>query len=1035
MKYSKINNLVGWFCFLIAAVTYISTLEPSVSFWDCGEFISAALKMQVVHQPGAPLFLMIQRFFSLFAMGDNTKVAYFMNVGSALASAATILFLFWTITALAKKIVAKGEEVLSTTNLITIMGAGAVGALAYTFSDSFWFSAVESEVYALSSLATAVVFWAVLKWEAIADEPRADKWLLFIAYIMGLSIGIHLLNLLTIPALAFVYYFRKTKKATNAGVFKTLGIGILILAFIQYFIVQYLVSFGAYFDLFFVNTLGLGFGTGVLFFIILLITGLVLGIRYSIKHQKRILNLALLSTTLIIFGYFSFAMILIRAQAKPNLNNSNPDNAFSFLSYLNREQYGDRPLIVGPNYNSMPKLTEDLSGYATVPDGKTYRKGETRYEIADIKTKRIYGVNENLPDSLKRLQHEVLFPRMYSDDQGHINYYKDWLSLSDQDFPSTLDNFKFFASYQVGFMYMRYFAWNFIGRQNEDQGQGSYYEGQWLSGIKPIDKIFLGDQTNLPPTISESTSYNRFFFLPLILGILGALWHFSRNQKDAGIIGLLFFCTGVAIVLYLNQKPMEPRERDYAYVGSFYAFAIWIGLGVLAIKEWVFKKLQPQTAAIGATVIALLAGPVLMGSQGWDDHNRSTKMLAHDIAVSYMESCAPNAILFTYGDNDTYPLWYIQEVEGIRPDIRLVNLSLFDTDWYINGMRRKVHESEPLPFSMKESQYVSGVRDVMYEQDNNIPGSVELKQIVEFLLSDNPDYKLTMSDGSKYNYLPSKNLKLTVNPQDVIKTGTLPAAELGKIAPAVEWKFNKGYVTKGTLAMFDILAHNNWKRPIYFCSTVPSSQFNGLDNYLYNEGLTLRLLPLQPDSTVDRSSGESAANIEPMYQHVMNKFKWGNIKNASYLDSQSTDDVSIFNNMFNTLTTGLIKAGRIEDAKKVMKKYEEVMPTKIYGIRTMMSVPQMAQNLYILGETQRANDLLKRSAAFIKKEITYLADVTDSKEKLVGSNNVTIGLMYGMEPMSKIAAQYNQPKLASELQREYESLIGRFSLYFGQRQP
>ncbi len=1030
MKYSKINNLVGWICFLIAAITYISTLEPSVSFWDCGEFIASALKMQVVHQPGAPLFLMIQRFFSLFAMGDNTKVAYFMNVGSALASAATILFLFWTITALAKKIIAKGEEVVSKTNLITIMGAGAVGALAYTFSDSFWFSAVESEVYALSSLATAIVFWAILKWEAIADEPRADKWLLFIAYIMGLSIGIHILNLLTIPALAFVYYFRKTEKATTVGVFKTFAIGILILAAVQYGIIQYLVSFGAYFDLFFVNVLGLGFGTGVLFFIILLVSGLVLGIRYSIKHQKKILNLALLSTTLIIFGYCSFAMILIRAQAKPNLNNSNPDNAFSFLGYLNREQYGDRPLVVGPNYNSIPKYKDDLSGPISIQTGKTYRKGETKYEVSDIKTKRIYGENENLPDSVRKLQHEVLFPRMYSDEQRHINYYKDWLSLSDQDFPSTIDNFKFFASYQIGYMYMRYFAWNFIGRQNEDQGQGSLYEGQWLSGVKPIDAAFLGDQKNLPPTISESTSYNRFFFLPLILGVLGAIWHFTRYQKDAGIVGLLFFCTGVAIVLYLNQKPMEPRERDYAYVGSFYAFAIWIGLGVLAIKEWVFKKLQPQTAAIGATVIALLAGPILMGSQGWDDHNRSTKMLAHDIAVSYMESCAPNAILFTYGDNDTYPLWYIQEVEGVRPDIRLVNLSLFDTDWYINGMRRKVHESEPLPFSMKESQYVSGVRDVMYYDDNNIPGSVELSQIVDFLLSENPEYKLSLQDGSKTNYIPTKKFKLTVNPQDVLKTGTLAAADMAKITPALEWTFNKGYVTKGTLAMFDILAHNNWKRPVYFCSTVPSEQFNGLDNYLYSEGLALRLLPLQPDSTIDRNSGEVASNLDPMFNHVMNKFKWGNIKSASYLDSQSTDDLGIFNNMFNTLTTALIKAGRMDDAKKVMKRYEEVMPTKIYGIRSMMSVPQMAQNLYILGETQKANDLVKKSAAFIQKEITYLADVTDSKSKLIGTNNIQLGLMFGLEPMARVATQYNQPQLAAALQKQYESLMGRFSMYF-----
>jgi len=1027
MKYSKINNIVGWICFAVATLTYILTLEPSVSFWDCGEFIASALKMQVVHQPGAPLFLMIQRFFSLLAMGDVTKVAYFMNVGSAVASGATILFLFWTITALAKKVLIKKDETISTANIITIMGAGAVGALAYTFSDSFWFSAVESEVYALSSLFTAIVFWAILKWEAIADEPRADKWLLFIAYIMGLSIGIHLLNLLTIPAIAFVYYFRKTDKPTTKGIFKTFAVGILILAVIQYGIIQYIVSLGAYFDLFFVNTLGLGFGTGVLFFAILLIAGLVLGIRYSIKHQKKILNLALLSTVLVIFGYGSFAMIVIRAQAKPNLNNSNPDNAFSFLSYLNREQYGDRPLLIGKNYNSIPKYNEEGTNPIRVESGKSYRKGTDKYEVSGIKTKEVYGENAGFPDSIRRLQHEVLFPRMYSED--HASSYKEMMGFDDTHFPTFFDNVGFFLGYQTWNMYGRYFMWNFVGRQNEDQGQGSIYEGQWLSGIKPIDAMYLGDQSNLPPSIAESNSYNRYFFLPFILGLIGAIWHFRKNQKDAGIVALLFFFTGLAIVLYLNQKPLEPRERDYAYVGSFYAFAIWIGFGVLAIKEWVFKKISAQGAAIGATVIALGVGPILMASQNWNDHDRSTKTVARDIAISYLESCAPNAILFTYGDNDTYPLWYAQEVEGIRPDIRLVNLSLFDTDWYINGMRRKVHQSEPLPITMKESQYVSGERDVMYYREMQIAGSVELKQIVDLLLSEDPEDKVGLIDGTKTNFIPTKNFKLTVNPQDVISSGTLPAADLTRITPTMEWKFNKGYVTKGTLAMFDILAHNNWKRPIYFCSTVPGEQFNGLDNYLYSEGLALRLLPLKQDSTA--TGADDLINLDPLYNNVMNKFKWGQIKTAKYLDAQSTDDISIFNRIFNNLVTGLIKQGRIEDAKKAIKKYDEVMPTKIYGIRNMMSVAPMAQNLYVLGQTDKANQLLKTSAAYIQKEISYLADISKSKNQLIGGRNVQIGLMYGLEPMVKVAAQYKQTKLSEDLNKQYDALYNRFNMFFG----
>ena len=622
---------------------------------------------------------------------------------------------------------------------------------------------------------------------------------------------------------------------------------------------------------------------------------------------------------------------------------------------------------------------------------------------------------------------------MHSDKEQHIGYYKDMMGFSDTHFPSVFDNIGFFIRHQVGFMYMRYFLWNFAGRQNEDQGQGTFHEGQWLSGIKPIDALHLGDQSNLPPSIVESNSYNRYFFLPLILGLMGAIWHFKRKQRDAGVVGLLFFFTGIAIVIYLNQTPLEPRERDYAYVGSFYAFAIWIGLGAIAIKEWLFKKLTAQTAAIGATVIALACGPILMASENWDDHDRSSKMVAHDIAVSYLESCAPNAILFTYGDNDTYPLWYAQEVEGIRPDIRLVNLSLFDTDWYIDGMRRKVHQSEPLPITMKPAQYVSGERDVMYSREMGIQGSVELKQIVDLLLSDDPDDKVGLIDGTKTNFIPTKNFKLTVNPQDVINTGTLPASALTRITPTMEWKFNKGYVTKGTLAMFDILAHNNWKRPIYFCSTVPSDQFNGLDNYLYSEGLALRLLPLKQDS-IASNLGEDLINLDPMYNHVMNKFKWGQIKTAKYLDAQSVDDISIFNRIFNNLTSGLIKQGRIEDAKKVMLRYDEVMPTKIYGIRNVMSMATMAQNLYTLGQPEKATSLIKKYADYIQKEVTYLADVSKSKNQLVGGQNIQIALIYGLEPMARVAAQNNQPKLAADLEKQYENLYERFSMYFGPRQ-
>jgi hypothetical protein len=1012
MNYSKVNNIVGWICFLIATITYVLTLEPSASFWDCGEFIASAFRMQVVHQPGAPLFLMIQRFFSVFAAGDLTRIAYWMNIGSAICSAATILFLFWTITALAKKTVLKAGDELTTGKLISIMGAGAVGALAYTFSDSFWFSAVESEVYAQSSLFTAIVFWAILKWEAHADEPKADRWLLFIAYIMGLSIGIHLLNLLTIPALAFIYYFKRTGKATTSGIIKTLVVGILILAVIQYGIIQYLVSFGAYFDLFFVNTLGLGFGTGVLFFAILVISALVWGIRYSIKHQKKLLNLGLISTVLIIFGYASFSMIIIRAKADPNLNNSAPKDAFSFLSYLNREQYGDRPLAYGPNYNS--ERTGIKEGGKTI-----WRKGNEKYEKAGVKTD--YEYNNN-----------TLLPRMYSDDARHAAFYKEWMRLDDAKVPNLVDNVGFLFSYQIGYMYMRYFMWNFVGRQNDEQGQGSGHEGTWISGIKPIDAMLRGDQTNLPPSTVDNNAYNRFFFLPLIMGIIGALWHFKRNQKDAGVVALLFFFTGIAIVLYLNQKPLEPRERDYAYVGSFYAFAIWIGLGALAIKEWVFKKLSATNGAVAATVIGLLAAPVIMAQQGWDDHDRSTKMVPHDIALDYLESCAPNAILFTYGDNDTYPLWYIQEVENVRPDIRIVNLSLFDTDWYINGARKKQNESAPLPITMKPEQYVQGERDVMPYDDYKIAGAVELKNIVDLLLSNDDNDKVAMQDGTKSNFLPTKNFKITIDPKQVLSTGTVSAANASKIVPEMTWTFNKGYVTKGTLAMLDILAHNDWKRPIYFASTVPSEQYNGLDKYLYSEGLALRLMPLQPDTTTSEERAEQL-NTPVLYNNVMTKFKWGNMKNATYLDPQSSDDTFIFTNIFSNLAGSLIKEGKTAEAKKVVDKYYEVMPQKFYGIRTVVVKFYMAENLYKLGETARANEILTQSGDYINKELTYLADLSASKG-LTGSQNVQTGLYY-LDRMIRTAKANGQTKVSTKLEKIFTGLEAKFSAYYSQQAP
>lgn len=998
MNYSKINNLAGWLTFIIAAIVYTLTLEPSTSFWDCGEFIAAAFKLQVVHQPGAPLFLMIQKMFSLLAMGDNSKVAYFMNFGSAMFSAATILFLFWTITALAKKALVKADETMNNYQTISIIGSGLVGALAYTFSDSFWFSAVESEVYAMSSFCTALVFWAILKWDAQADEPGADRWLIFIAYVMGLSIGVHLLNLLVIPAMAIVYYFRRAKQATPKGTFMALLAGIAILGFIQYGVIQYLIKLAANFDLFFVNTLGMGFGSGVIFFAALLIGGLTWGILYSIKKNKAILNLALVCLTFIIFGYSSYAMLVIRAKANPTLNNSDPDNVFALLSYLNREQYGDRPLLYGEYF--------DAQAIDYKEGGTIYRKGETKYEPAGRKFKQIYDRN-------------TLLPRVYSPDNGHPGFYREWLRLGENGSPTFTDNLGFLFSYQTGFMYMRYFAWNFVGRQNDEQGHGNYTDGNWMTGIKPIDQMHIGGQDALSKNAINQVSYNRFFALPLILGLIGAFWHFKRREKDAGIVGLLFFFTGMAIVLYLNQTPLQPRERDYAYTGSFYAFAIWIGLGVAAIAEFLKNRINAKTAGIAATVAGLLMAPVLMAKEGWNDHDRSGKLTPRDFAVDYLESCAPNAILFTYGDNDTYPLWYAQEVENIRPDIRVVNLSLLGTDWYIRQLKQKVNESEAMPISMTDDKFVQGVRDVIRYQDYQLKDAVELKTIFDVMTSDNNEDKVAYEDGSRENFLPTKNFKISVNPEEVLTTKTVRPEQKNLITPAMEWTYNKNYITKAELAMIDILANNNWKRPVYFAITVPSDNYIGLDKYLYQEGFAYRLLPLTPAA----EQAEANVNTTEMYDHMMNKFRWGNMKNAPYLDTESTRMVTIVVNSFNLLAENLIKEGKITEAKNVLNKCVEVSPDMIFSMSYAVRKYFLTDLFYQVGETAKANAQTVQIANYIDDELNYLMAIAKDKPG-AGSNDIQMGFSILNELLRTTSAN-GQTQLNKKLQLQIKNIESR----------
>jgi hypothetical protein len=1006
MHYKKINNLLGWLCFTIASTTYILTLEPSVSFWDCGEFISCAYRLQVSHQPGYPLFAMLGKAFSLLSFGNNARVSYFTNLMSALASGATIMFLFWTITALAKKLLNGRGEDSGNSHLYLTMGAGLVGALAFTYTDTFWFSAVETIVFALSSLCTAVVFWAILKWDAHADEAGADKWIVLIAYIVGLSIGIHLLNLLTIPAIAMVYYFRRCNNITiKRGIIAFL-ISILILGLVQFGIRGYTIYFAAWADFFFVNSLGMGFGSGAAFFFLLLMGAIAAGIWYSIRHKKPMLNLALLCLAFIYFGYSSFVYIPIRASANTDLNNSHPDNAFTLYSYLNRIQYGETPLLSGPYFDA--KIIDQK-------DGNTiYHRGKTRYESVGKKSDYVYD-------------HTTFLPRMWSTESDpyyaqNAQFYKQWLQLADGQAPTFADNLKWMFSWQIYQMYARYFLWNFVGRYNQMDGQQNTdgLNGNWTSGI------FDGSK-HLPKSITQGTNYAPLYALPFILGLLGAVYHFKRKKRDALVIGLLFFFTGIAIVLYVNQNSIQPRERDYSYVGSFYAFAIWIGLGVIALAEIARKKLNARAAVIGSFAICMLAVPVLLAFKEWRGHDRSTKTIPHDMAYNYLISCPKNAILFTNGDNDTYSLWYDQEVEGIRPDVRIVCMSLFSGDWYIHQMQRKMNQSAPLPVTLPFDKYKAGTRDVIYFNDAKISGPVELKDIFDFITSDDSRTKVSYQSGDVLNYLPTKSFKLTINPDEVVKNGVVTPEQKNKLANVMEWKYNSNYVTKDNLAMIDMLAHNNWERPICFTTTMGSESMFGLQPYLYKEGFVYHLIPFKTET--DKSAGQAPkTNSLVMYNNVVNKFKFGNYKKAKYLDDVAlTQFYLTIEITFNDLAQGLIKDGHRDLALKAVHKFDEQMPDINPDIDTAAQKFFLAENAYNLGDKALGTRYVKGVANFISDQLDYNYDLLQNNKLNIDTRTVQLGVQL-LNGMADTTRNNNEMELSKQLQARLKDYSNKFAV-------
>ena len=1022
-KFTLLNNIVGWATFLVAAIVYILTIEPTASFWDCGEFISTSANLLVGHPPGAPFFMIIGRFFSLFA-SDREQIAAMINIMSALCSAFTILFLFWTITYFARKLVFTNGEP-DTAQIWTVLTAGAIGALAYTFSDTFWFSAVEGEVYAMSSLFTAVVFWAILKWEENADSPHSNRWLVLIAYLMGLSIGVHLLNLLTIPAIAMVYYFKRFE-VTRANTIKALLISVAVLLGILYVIIPGVVKAATWFELLFVNEFGLGFNSGAIFYSILLIGAIVFSLWWTYKNNKVLLNTIVTVVTVIILGYSSFVMIIIRSAADPTMDQNSPDEVFALTGYLNREQYGDRPLVHGQYYSS--PIDREAS---EAKKGDPIRiKKNGKYEIVEYKPEYVFDSNTT-----------TLFPRMYSREQRHIDQYKSWANVKGKNVqvrdeegkmttvnvPTFGENIFFFLRYQVYYMYMRYFMWNFSGRQNDIQGNGEPNKGNWITGIGFIDEGMCGDESLLPDEYTKNKAHNKYYMLPLILGLIGLLFQYRHGREGKHgfwIVMLLFFLTGLAIVIYLNQYPLQPRERDYAYAGSFYAFTIWIGLGVLGLVEAI-KKWMPGVKGVALTGAAtLVLVPGIMASENWDDPDRSGRYVARDLAYNYLNTCDENAIIFTNGDNDTFPLWYIQEVEHVRTDVRVCNLSYLQTDWYIDQMKRKAYKSDPMPFSLTHDQYQTGTRDVVYLYDRMNGEAADLGKAFSFLSSEDKSTKYIAGYNERIDYLPAKRFVLPIDSADMINRGIVAPKDAKNIVKNIEIDLNRSYIVKNDVMILDLLLNNNWKRPIYFAVTVGNENYLGLENYFQLEGFGYRITPLKTVGVDELTQGR--VETDKMYDNVMHKFRWSGFDDPKvYLDENHIRMATNIRNNLSRLANALIDEGKKDKAAEVLNFSAKKLPADRIP-HNYFSV-FIAEGYYRVGNIAEGDKILNDMSANNLMELNYYTALPARFESFA-MNEINRNLAIYME-IGKMAQKYNRNDMLKKMEADYQSSVKSLQQY------
>ena len=1045
-QFKLVDNVIGWLSFLIAAFVYCSTIEPTASFWDCPEFITTGYKLEIGHPPGAPFFMLTANLFSQFA-SDPTQVAKMVNVMSALLSATCIMFLFWSITHLTRRLLIDKWEELTTTKLITIEAAGLVGALIYTFSDTFWYSAVEGEVYAYSSALTAIVFWLILKWEDHADEPHSDRWLVLIMYLTGISIGVHLLNLLCVPAIVLVYYYRRFPDANLKGSLVALAVSVVILAAVLYGVVPGIVTVGGWFELFFVNTLGMPFNTGEIVYIILLIatviwavyetqtqkhsvtvqnvafllsvglmgipfygwgwTAFIIGIAvlaglwFLLKYQRdklplitaRAKNTMLLCMLMLLIGYSSYALIVIRSSANPPMDQNSPEDIFTLGDYLGREQYGQRPLFYGPAYTSQVALK--VEGNMCRPEMTEGKPVYQRKEKVSENEKDSYFIVRT-KDEYKYAQN-MLFPRMYS--SAHTAAYESWMGGVDGSevpydrcgepmmvkMPNQFENLRFFLSYQCNWMYWRYFMWNFAGRQNDIQGNGELEHGNWLSGIPFIDNARLGDQDLLPDELKQNKGHNVFYCLPLLLGLIGLFWQawYTRKRKievngiqktiddpigirQFWVVFFLFFMTGLAIVIYLNQTPMQPRERDYAYAGSFYAFAIWCGMGVAAIIDWLNRKMKKENLAIVSLVsLVCLLVPVQMASQTWDDHDRSGRYTCRDFGQNYLMTLQEkgNPIIFTNGDNDTFPLWYNQDTESVRTDARVCNLSYLQTDWYIDQMVRPAYDSPSLPITWKRLEYCAGTNEYVQVDPS-------LKEQVMQLYKDQPEearkqfgdepFELTnildhwvRSSVQDFHVIPTDTLYMTIDKEAVRRSGMMMASDSIPDRMVISLK-GKSALYKGDLMMLEMIAHANWERPIYVATTVGQENYMNLGDNFVQEGLANRITPFTTNVP-----GAKNFDTEKTYNNVMKKFKFGNVSQPGiYLDETVMRMCYTHRRLMASLATNLIQEGKKEEAKQVLAKCEKELPAANVPHDFQSGSTDLVRAYIETGQSQKAQQLL-----------------------------------------------------------------------------